>query len=101
MSFPGQSLEVFFTLHLRLHIQAPKLDDLRKHLINGKGPELVKPFIRRIGNALRIRMLRHDIADILKQLQRKRIQCGVFRIVLINALLQIMKILIDIPVELI
>ena len=35
-------------------------------------------------------MLRHDAADILEQLQRKRIQSGVFRIVLINALLQIM-----------
>jgi hypothetical protein len=46
-------------------------------------------------------MLRHDVADILEQLQRKRIQCGVFRIVLINAFLQIMKILIDIPVELV
>ena len=101
LSFPGQSLEVFFTLHLRLHIQPPKLNDLRQHLINGECPKLVKPFIRSIRNALRIRMLRHDVADVLEQLKRKRIQCGVFRIVFINALLQVMKILVNISVELV
>lgn len=86
-------------MNAKLHIQAPKLDNLRKHLINGKCPELIQPFIRRIGNTLRIRMFRHDVADILEQFQRKRIQSRVFRIILINALLQVMKILVDIPVE--
>jgi hypothetical protein len=39
--------------------------------------------------------------DILEQLQRKGIQRGIFRIILVNAFLKVMKILIDIPVELV
>lgn len=46
-------------------------------------------------------MLRHDIADILKQLQRKGIQRRIFGIILINALLQVVEILIDITMELV
>jgi len=46
-------------------------------------------------------MFRHNVADFLEQLQRKGIQCRVFRIIFINAFLKIMKILIDIPMELV
>ena len=33
----GQSDEVFFSLHIRLGIQAPQFNDLRQYLIDGKG----------------------------------------------------------------
>ena len=44
----GQLREVFFRLHIRLDIQPPQLDNLRKHLVDGEGAELIKPFLRAV-----------------------------------------------------
>src|SRR5699024_9876020 len=70
LSFPGQSGEVFFSLHIRPGVQPPQLNDLGQHLIDGKGVEPIQPFLRRIRDGW-VGVLRHDIGDVLKHFQRE------------------------------
>lgn len=39
----------FFRRNIRLHIQSPQFDDLRQHLVNGKGAEFIQPFSEESG----------------------------------------------------
>ena len=89
----------FFSFDLCLDIQSLKLDDLRQHLIDGKSPELLQPFIRRVRDSLRIRMLCHDIADVLEKLQREAVERGGHRVLPIDGFLEVAQILVDIPME--
>src|SRR5699024_1793910 len=97
-SFPGQSCEVVFSLHIRLGIQPPQFNDLGQHLIDGKSIKAVQPFLRRIRDG-RVGMLRHHIADILKHFQREQIQIGTLHVILVNPLFQIPQVFVNIPVE--
>nr|DAL75787.1 MAG TPA: hypothetical protein [Bacteriophage sp.] len=99
LSFHGLSGEVFFSFHIGLHIQSPEFDQLRKHLINGKGVESIQPLFRCVRNAC-ICMFCHDKCDILKHLQRKHVQIGTFLTVVSNGFLQCFQVLINIPLEL-
>ena len=63
----------FFRLHSRLDIQPPQLDNLRKHLVNGKGAELIHPLLRTIWDG-RICVLRHDVGDVFEHLKREHIE---------------------------
>src|SRR5699024_6135558 len=72
LSFPGQSGEVFFSLHIRLGVQPPQLNDLGQNLIDGKGVEPIQPFLRRIRDG-RVGVLRHHIGNVLKHLDRRSV----------------------------
>ena len=71
----GQLREVFFRLHIRLDIQPPQLDNLRKHLVDGEGAEFIKSLLRAVRDG-RIRMFRHDVGDVLEYLKREHIEVG-------------------------
>src|SRR5699024_9002840 len=93
-----QSGEVFFSLHIRLGIQPPKLNNLGQYLIDGESVKAVQPFLRRIRDG-RVGMLRHHISDILKHLQGKQVEAGILRVILVDALFQVPQVFEDIPVE--
>lgn len=61
-------VKFFFRLHIRLDIQSPQLDDLRKHLVDGEGAEFIQPLLWAVRNG-RICVLGHDVGDILEHLK--------------------------------
>src|SRR5699024_5365066 len=65
LSFPGQSGEVFFSMHIRLGVQPPQFNDQWQLLLDGKCVDPIQPLFRRI-RYVRIRILRHHIGDVLK-----------------------------------
>ena len=69
----GQLREVFFRLHIRLDIQSPQLDNLRKHLVDGEGAEFIQPLLRAIRDG-RICVLCHNVGDVLEHLKGEHIE---------------------------
>lgn len=88
----------FFSLYLRLGVQSSLHNDLGQHLIDRRGVEAIQPFLRRIRDG-RVCVLCHHIGDVLKHLQRERIQNGILLIVLINYIFQILPVFKSIPVK--
>ena len=91
--------EVFFRFYIRLDIQAPELDDFRKHLVDGEGTEFIKPFLRAVRDG-GICMFCHDIGDVFEHLKREYIKVGRSFISVSYGFSKCIKVLIDIPVEL-
>ena len=77
----------------------PKLNNLWKHLINTERIKSIQPLFRCIRN-IRICMLRHNIGNVFKHLQREQIQIAHLFAVAVNRLLQRSQIFVDIPLEL-
>ena len=95
----GQLREVFFRLHIRLDIQPPQLDNLRKHLVDGEGAEFIQPLLRAIRDGM-ICVLCHDVGDVLEHLKREHIEVREILITVSDSLSERIEILIDISVEL-